>query len=136
MRICNTSMADEELLQLALLVGYQLSTSIDGENAIAEHKAYQTKRNLAIWHNHSTILQTGCILFAVWIVYDPIVFLTEKECTCQTSKSVSNLQEIIKEPLIYMIAPSSSSPDEQLALVPNRVECLGQPIETNRDKSI
>ena len=32
-----------------------------------------------------------------------------------------------------MIAPSSSSPDEQLALVPDRVECLGQlsqPIET------
>ena len=43
MRICNTSIADEELLQLALSVGYQLSTSIDTENAIAELKAYQTK---------------------------------------------------------------------------------------------
>ena len=78
-------MADEELLQLALSVGYQLSTSIDAENAIAELKAYQTKRNPAIWHDHSTILRTGYILFAVWIVYDPIVFLTEKECTCQAS---------------------------------------------------
>lgn len=40
-------------------------------------------------------------------------------------QSVSNLQELIEEPAISMIVPSSSSP-EQLALVPDRVECLRQ----------
>ena len=63
-------------------------------------------------------------MFAV--IYDPIVFFTDDEYTNQTGQSVSNLQEVIEEPLIYMIAPSSSSPDEQLALVPERCECLQQ----------
>ena len=103
------------------------------ENAIAELETYKATRNLGIWHDHSTILRTGYILFAVWIVYDPIVFLTEGEYTATSGQSISDLQEIIEEPVIYMIAPSSSSPDEQLALVPDRCECLtqlSQPIET------
>ena len=126
MRICNASISDEELLQLALSVGYRLSPSVGVENAIAELETYKATRNLAIWHDHSTILRTGYILFAVWIVYDPIVFLTEEEYTAIKGQSISYLQEIIEEPLIYMIAPSSSSPDEQLALVPDRCECLTQ----------
>ena len=85
-----------------------------------------TIRHLAIWHDHSTILRTGYILFAVWVVYDPIVFLTDNEYSAKTGQTVSNLQEMIEEPAIHMIAPSSSSPDEQLALVPDRVECLQQ----------
>ena len=36
----------------------------------------QRNRTLAMWHVHSTILQTGYILFAVWIIYDPAVFYT------------------------------------------------------------
>ena len=79
-----------------------------------------------MWHDHSTILCTGYILFAVWVVYDLIVFLTDDEYTTKTGQLVSNLLEVIEEPVIYMIAPSSSSPDEQLALVPDRVECLQQ----------
>ena len=39
----------------------------------------QHTRTLAIWHDHSTVLQTGYILFAVWVVYDQAVFLTEAE---------------------------------------------------------
>ena len=66
---------------------------------------------------------TSCLL---WVIYDPIVFLTEDEYTTKTGNSVSSLQEVIEEPEMYMIAPSSSSPEEQLALVPDRVECLQQ----------
>ena len=65
-------------------------------------------------------------MFAVWVVYDPIVFLTDDKYSAKTGQTVSNLQEMIEEPAIYMIVPSSSSPDEQLALVPDRVECLQQ----------
>lgn len=116
----------EELLEMAATAGYQYSSSLDPEAAYAELESYQTIRNLAIWHDHSTILRTGYILFAVWVVYDPIAFLTDDEYTAKTGQSVSNLQELIEEPAIYMIAPSSSSPEEQLALVPDRVECLQQ----------
>ena len=34
---------------------------------------------LALCHDHSTILQTGYILFAVWVIYDIAVFLTPQE---------------------------------------------------------
>ena len=39
----------------------------------------QRTRTLAMWHDYSTILQTGYILFAVWVVYDPAVFFTEDQ---------------------------------------------------------
>lgn len=86
MRICNASMSDEELLQLAKSVGYRFSTIIGIENAIAELETHKAIRDLAIWHDHSTSLRTGYILFAVWIVYDPVVFLTETEYTVQTGQ--------------------------------------------------
>lgn len=50
-------------------------------------------RAFGIWHDHSTILKTSYIVFAVWVIYDPAGFLTAEEC-----KSISNLQELIEEP--------------------------------------
>ena len=35
-----------------------------------------------------------------------------------------NIQSLVEEPVIYMIAPSSSSPADQIALVGDRTECL------------
>ena len=58
----------------------------------------------------------------IWIIYDPAVFLTEDQYTAKTGKYISNLQAIIEA--IYMIAHSSSSPKDQLALVGDRLECL------------
>ena len=68
----------------------------------------QCTRTLAMWHNHSTILQTGYILFAVWVVYDPAVFYTQDEgARRQTSYTNRNIQSLVKERMICMIAPSS-----------------------------
>ena len=130
MRIGNPRIKTKvEILQMAISAGYQCSTSLsslDPEAAYAKLEPYQCIRNLAMWHDHSTILRTDYILFAMWVVYDPLVFLTDDEYTIITGQLISNVQEVIEEPVIYMIAPSSSSPDEQLALVPDRVECLQQ----------
>ena len=71
-----------------------------------------------IWHDHSTILHTGYILFAIWILY-PMVFIYEEEYAATYKQKIINLQEIVEEPLTYMIAPSTSSPEYQLALVPD-----------------
>ena len=86
----------------------------------------QRTRTLALWHDHSTILQTGYILFAVWVVYDRAVFLTPEEYLQKRGKQVRNLQEIIEDPLVYMIAPSTSSPSDQLALIGDRLECVAE----------
>ena len=65
---------------------------------LAKHE--KCTRHLALWHDHSTILHTGYILFAVWILYDRKVFMTE-EYVSLSGQQISNLQEIIEEPVIY-----------------------------------
>ena len=70
------------------------------------------------------ILHTGYILFAIWIIYDPKVFISEEEYGVAYKQQITNFQEIIEELVVYMIAPSTSSPEYQLALVPDRVDCL------------
>ena len=62
------------------------------------HTNEMCTRHLALWHDHSTILHTGYILFAVWILYDPKVFMTEEEYVSLSGQQISNLQEIIEEP--------------------------------------
>jgi len=77
-----------------------------------------------MWHDHSTILQMWYVLFAVWVIYDPAIFLTAQEYAAKSGRSMRNIQEVIEQPAIYMIAPSSSSLADQLALVRDRLECL------------
>ena len=89
----------------------------------------QRTRTFALWHDHSTILQTGYILFAVWVIYDTAVFFTPEEYLQKSGQKV-NLQETIEEPLAYMIAPCSSSPSDQLSLIGDRLECLTQLTQT------
>ncbi len=48
-----------------------------------------------------------------------LVFLTELECT-----QISNIQEFVEQPVIYMISPCSSSSSDQIALIGDRIECL------------
>ncbi len=73
MRISNEMVkTTAELLDMVTTAGYNCSSS-DPEAAYAELESYQRIRNLAIWHDHSTILRTGYILFAVRVVYDPII---------------------------------------------------------------
>ena len=77
-----------------------------------------------MWHDHSTVLQQGYILFAVWIIYDPAVFYGEQGCKGKCGILNTNLQELIEQPTIHMIAPSTSSGEDQLSLVGDRVEWL------------
>lgn len=88
-------------------------------------KRLQRSRTIAMWHDHSTILQTGYILFGLWVVYDPAAFYTQEQwSTICYQKDGVHIQSLEEEPLIYMIATSSSSPSDQLALVGDRPEFL------------
>ena len=78
----------------------------------------QRTRTLALWHDHSTILLTGYIIFAVWVIYDIAVFLTPEEYLQRSCRQVKYLQ------VVYMIAPSSSSPSDQLSLIGDGLECI------------
>ena len=75
----------------------------------------------------------------MWILYDPKVFMTESEYYTLSGQQISNLQEVIEEPVIYMIAPSSSSPELQIELVPDQAGYLtelSRPILSSRGNEI
>lgn len=121
----------ERILQLMSIAHYQPSPSPNATiNELQQLAVLQRSRTLAVWHDHSTVLRQGYVLFAVWVVYDTGVYLTEGEYkAAHSSTPVKNLQEEI-EPQIHMIAPSASTLSDQLALVADRLECL-QELEEN-----
>ena len=55
------------------------------------------------------------------MIYDTAVFLTEAEYKTKSGKQIPSVQSITE---IYVIAPSSSSPSDELALGNDRIECL------------
>ena len=75
-------------------------------------KVYQRSRNFAFWHDHSTILEAGYIMMTVHVLFDPGVF------------KQFNDQNRIEEPQLYMLCLSSSSSADQLATIPDRIDCF------------
>lgn len=86
---------------------------------------YQRHRHLLFWHDHATILGSGFLMITTNILYDPAVFFTNKEYKEMTPHlSNINVQAEIEQAEIYMLAMGSSSLEDQVALVPDRMECL------------
>ena len=120
----------DKILELMNLAHYQPLTTASLSELQTQLADLQRTRTLEFWHDHSTVLQQGYILFAVKVVYDTGVFLTEKEWQAD-GNTIRDLQEEVEQPTIHMIAPSTSAVSDQLALVSDRLECLkelSQPI--------
>lgn len=83
-------------------------------------KKYERTRTVALWHDHSTILGRGYILLTAKIMYDPALFKSNQE----TTLLVKDIQAYVEEPEICMIAVSSSSINDQAALIADRVNCI------------
>ena len=88
-------------------------------------KAFQRTRSLILWHDHGTILGLGCIIITVHIAYDPAVFLTQQEYEARCGKSAS-MQSHVERPVIHLMAAGSSAVEDQLALLQDRIDCLGE----------
>ena len=134
------SMSNQDLCEQLALLQHQVSPNPSLEELQHSLSTLQRRRTLAIWHDHSTVLQTGYILFAVWVVYDPAVFYTQDQWKIKHRGQVKTyIQSLVEEPMIYMLAPSSSSPADQLALIGDRIECLqelSQPITASNGEQI
>ena len=63
-------------------------------------------------------------MVTVSVLYDPAVFLGIDEYKAKTGKQVDNLQQLIEEPHIHLLALGSPSISDQLALIGDRVDCL------------
>ena len=84
---------------------------------------YQRQRSLVIWHDHATVLNSGFIMVTVRILYDHAVFFTNEEYQQKYHQNI-DVQSEIEQPEIHMLALSSSSIEDQAALLPERVACL------------
>ena len=127
------NMGTDELKLQASHFNHQFDSSLTIEEMKAAIKSFQRTRHLIMWHDHSTILNLGCILMTIHIAYDPAVFLTQAE---YESKFKSNrlVQSVVEMPVLYLFAGGSSSIEDQAALIPDRLDCLqslSQPITTS-----
>ena len=84
----------------------------------------QQSRAISFCHDHSTVLGCGYVLVTVQVVYDRAVFMSESEYHVATGKVSSNLQQLIEEPELYHVALSSSSPADQLGIIPAGLDDL------------
>ncbi len=121
---------NEELQQL--LVSKRITVPIDStENQLKELiKRIERTRTIACWHDHSTILGKGYVLVTTKVVYDPAVFKAQQDM---------NTQAFIEEPEIHIIAMSSSSIEDQAALIEDRLDCIREmklPLETKKNIKI
>ena len=69
----------ERILQLMSIAHYHAPPSATIDKLQQQLAVLRWSRTLAVWHNHSTVLWQGYILFAIWVVYDTGVDLTEDE---------------------------------------------------------
>lgn len=86
-------------------------------------KRFQRTRSLIMWHDHGTILGLGCIILTAHVVYDPAVFYTQTEFEARHGKCQS-IQSIVEQPVIHLMGAGSSSVEDQLALLQERLDCL------------
>ena len=78
-------------------------------------------RHLSLWHDHSVVLSRGYILVTLSVIFDEAVFDVS---LYDERKHGVKLQEYVEQPEIYMICMSSSSVDDQAAIIPDRLKCL------------
>ena len=85
-------------------------------------KCCQRSRTITVWHDNSiTVLGCEYIFITAHVVYDPTVFVNETEYHTRTGKRVSNLQQQVEEPDLYLLAVSSSSGS---GLILDCLDCL------------
>ena len=86
-------------------------------------KQVQQSQSLILWHDHGTILGLGCLLVTAHVAYDPAVFYTQSEHEETHGKSPS-IQSLVERPKLYIMAAGSSSVEDQVAIIQDRIDCL------------
>ena len=81
------------LLELYKKLNIHLPDDFSEENLRDTLKQYERTRNIAIWHDHSTILGKGYILLTAKVLYDPAIFQSGKA-------GAQSIQAYVEEPEI------------------------------------
>ena len=114
-------MTTQELIQHYQKLHIKLPDEITDDNLREKLATCERTRSWAFWHDHATIAGKGYILVTCNVVYDSAVFKRDDEIQ---QGSEINIQAYIEEPEIHIIALSSSSLEDQAALISDRLECI------------
>ena len=117
-------MDKHELEQLFEARNMQLPDIQSEDNLRMELIKNERTRTLGVWHDHSSILGHGYVLITIKVLYDRAVFKTENE-----RRTVQNVQSVVEEPEIHLIAMSSSCID---ALIQERLMELANCVHTSK----
>ena len=99
-------------------------------------KALERTRHLVLWHDHSSVLSRGYILITLNVIYDDAVFDVG---LFDENRHKKSLQEYVEQPEMYLVCLSSSSIDDQAALIADRLDCLfslSHPVTSNNGTQI
>ena len=80
-------------------------------------------RHFVEWHDHSTLVGRGYILFTTQVLYDQAVFLTNEEYKVKTGKTL-DIQTTVEEPAVTMIGVSCSSDTDQMCFITARTKSV------------
>ncbi len=106
-----------ELLEIHNQYKIKLPSDLSDESPRANLKCCERTRTIGIWHDHSSILGRGYVLLTAKTLYDPAVFK-------ETTPLLKDVQAFVEEPEISILAMSSSSIEDQAALIGDRVDCM------------
>ena len=112
----------EELQSMATHFQHKFDASLTTNEMKSAIKQFQSTQHLIMWHDHSSILNLGCIMITIHIAYDPAVFLTQDEFESKTNNN--RLVQSVEMPVLYLFPGGSSSIEDQAALILDRLDCL------------
>ena len=89
-----------------------------------EHlKIIERHRHWMIWHDHSSLANSGFMLFLMRQLYDPAIHLTKSEYLQKTGRII-DIQATIEKPHLYILAKARATMEDQLKFISTRNECL------------
>ena len=113
---CYDAMTREEIINRLKQLGESAKVSEAAElNDIKKYlKGIERTRHLMIWADNSTLLNHRYLLMTVNVLYDEVVFYTNKEMEEQGKGNI-DVQSLVERPQVYILARCGSSEAEQLA---------------------
>ena len=81
------------------------------------------KRNFVVWGDHSSILNSGYMLYTAKVIFSETIFYTDEEYFVKFGRKL-NIQSVVEQPEIYIVAKCADTIAEKLAYIDVRREDL------------
>ena len=80
-------------------------------------------RHLQVWHDSSTVTNSGCFMVTINTCYDKNLHYTREKCKEKTGIDI-NVEKDIEKPQKHILAKTSSSIEDHLLHSATRLECI------------